>query len=179
MRVQALSEGKLVYMAVPKMADVEPFYVLDPGTLTAPFAQVATGRGAATTAVRVGTGHMRPVDLVVCGSVAVNRTGARLGKGAGYSDIEVALLQEAGLINHTTPIVTTVHPLQIIEDELPETDHDFRVDLIVTPDEIIECSPPRRPRGILWDHLDPATIEAIPVLANLSQRRNRRIEDQG
>ena len=44
-RVQALSEGKLVYMAVPKMADVEPFYVLDPATLTAPFEQVATGRG--------------------------------------------------------------------------------------------------------------------------------------
>jgi 5-formyltetrahydrofolate cyclo-ligase len=41
---------------------------------------------------------MRPVDIVVCGSVAVNRQGARLGKGAGYSDIEVALLQEAGLI---------------------------------------------------------------------------------
>jgi NAD(P)-dependent dehydrogenase (short-subunit alcohol dehydrogenase family) len=36
---------------------------------------------------------MRPVNLVVCGSVAVNRRGVRLGKGAGYSDIEVALLQ--------------------------------------------------------------------------------------
>ena len=47
--------------------------------------------------------------MVVCGSVAVNRRGARLGKGAGYSDIEVALLQEAGLIGPSTVIVTTVH----------------------------------------------------------------------
>jgi 5-formyltetrahydrofolate cyclo-ligase len=41
---------------------------------------------------------MRRVQTVVCGSVAVNRTGARLGKGARYSDIEVTLLTEAGLI---------------------------------------------------------------------------------
>jgi len=41
---------------------------------------------------------MRPVQLVVCGSVAVNRTGARRGKDAGDSGIEVALLTGAGLI---------------------------------------------------------------------------------
>jgi 5-formyltetrahydrofolate cyclo-ligase len=41
---------------------------------------------------------MRRVQKVICGSVAVNRTGARLGKGARYSDIEVTLLTEAGLI---------------------------------------------------------------------------------
>jgi 5-formyltetrahydrofolate cyclo-ligase len=170
-RVQALSDGKLVYMAVPRMADVDPFYLLDPATLVAPFDEVATGRGAAMTAAVVGTGQMRPVDLVVCGSVAVNRTGARLGKGAGYADIEVALLQQAGLIGHTTPVVSTVHPLQIVDDDLPETAHDFSIDLIVTPDEIIECGPPRRPLGILWEHLDTAQIEAIPVLADLQRRR--------
>jgi 5-formyltetrahydrofolate cyclo-ligase len=44
---------------------------------------------------------MQPVDLVACGSVAVDRTGARLGKGAGYSEIEVGLLNDAGLIGPT------------------------------------------------------------------------------
>ena len=39
---------------------------------------------------------MRPADPVVCGSVVVNR---QLGKGAGYSDIGIALLVEAGLIS--------------------------------------------------------------------------------
>jgi 5-formyltetrahydrofolate cyclo-ligase len=29
---------------------------------------------------------------VVCGSVAVNRQGARVGKGGGFSDLEFALL---------------------------------------------------------------------------------------
>lgn len=52
--------------------------------------------------------------MVVCGSVAVNRRGTRLGKGAGYSDIEVALLQEAGLIGPSTVIMTTVHPPQVV-----------------------------------------------------------------
>jgi 5-formyltetrahydrofolate cyclo-ligase len=108
---------------------------------------------------------MRRVDLVVCGSVAVNRRGTRLGKGAGYSDIAVALLQEAGRIGPSTVIVTTVHPLQVIDDAMPETEHDFSVDLIVTPDEVIECEPPRRPTGLYWNNLTAAKIAAIPVLA--------------
>ncbi len=65
---------------------------------------------------------MRPVDLVVCGSVAVDRRGARLAKGAGYSDIELALLQEAGLIRPQTTIATTVHALQVIDEDLPEAE---------------------------------------------------------
>lgn len=164
-RVRALTEGKVVYMAVPNMADIRPFYLLDPTTLTVPFEQAASSRGAATAASNVGTDEMRPVDMVVCGCVAVNRRGARLGKGAGYSDLEVALLQEAGLISGNTTIVTTVHSLQIVDDDLPETGHDFRVDIIVTPDEVIACGPPRRPSGLMWDDLPPDKIEAIPVLA--------------
>lgn len=108
---------------------------------------------------------MRPVDVVVVGSVAVNRRGTRLGKGAGYSDIEVALLQEAGRIGPSTVIVTTVHPLQVINEPIPEIDHDFSVDLIVTPDEVIECEPPRRPTGLYWNNLSAAKIAAIPLLA--------------
>jgi 5-formyltetrahydrofolate cyclo-ligase len=103
--------------------------------------------------------------MIVCGSVAVNRRGARLGKGAGYSDLEVALLQEAARINGDTRIVTTVHPLQIVDDDLPETPHDFSIDFIVTPDEVIACGPPRRPTGLVWADLPPEKIEAIPVLA--------------
>src|SRR5215831_17031501 len=65
----------------------------------------------------------------------------------------------------STVIVTTVHPLQVIDDAMPETEHDFSVDLIVTPDEVIECEPPRRPTGLYWNNLTTAKIAAIPVLA--------------
>ncbi|UOE22040.1 5-formyltetrahydrofolate cyclo-ligase [Thermobifida halotolerans] len=164
-RARALTEGKLVYMAVPKLAEEKPFYLLDPATLTVPPNEAASSKVAATVAREIGVDEMQPVDLIVCGSVAVNRRGVRLGKGAGYSDIEVALLQEAGLIGPQTTIVTTVHSLQVIDDDLSETEHDFSVDLIVTPDEVIECNPPRRPAGLIWEHLGQEKIAAIPVLA--------------
>ncbi len=164
-RVRALQSGKLLYMAVPKLASAEPFYLLDPATLTAPFETAATSTGAPDAAELVGLDDMQPVGLIVCGSVAVNRQGVRVGKGAGYSDIEVALLTEAGLIGPGTTIVTTVHQLQVLDDELPETEHDFSVDVIVTPDEVITCGPARRPRGVLSDHLGREQARDIPALS--------------
>lgn len=170
-RVRALADGKLVYMAVPKLAEAKPFHLLDPAELTVPSSEAASSKVAATAARTVGVEDMRPVDLIVCGSVAVNRHGVRLGKGAGYSDIEFALLQETGLIGPRTTIVTTVDSLQVVEGELPETEHDFSVDLIVTPDQVIECGRPRRPDGLAWEHLNQEKISAIPVLAARSRRR--------
>ncbi|GGL96852.1 5-formyltetrahydrofolate cyclo-ligase [Micromonospora yangpuensis] len=163
-RLRALADGKLLYMAVPKIADIRPFYLLDPANLTAEPADIATGSGAANHAPKVGISEMRPVDLVVCGSVAVNRDGVRIGKGAGYSDIEVALLTEAGLVGPSTILATTVHPLQIVDGPLPESSHDFGLDLIVTPNEVIECRRRQRPTGIYWNSLSAKKIDAIPVL---------------
>jgi 5-formyltetrahydrofolate cyclo-ligase len=169
-REQALRDGKLLYMAVPKLAENPPFYELDPASLAAPAAEAASPDGARKIARRVGPGQMRPVDLVVCGSVAVNRAGTRLGKGAGYSDLEVALLAEAGLIGPATVIVTTVHPLQVLDEPIPEAGHDFSVDVIVTTTDVIRCRPPRRPAGLDWDLLPVGMIAAIPALAERQER---------
>lgn len=169
-RLRALYERKLLYMAVPRLVTLKPFYLLDPTVLEGRFEAAATSGGAADVAPHVGVDEMRPVDLIVCGSVAVNRRGIRIGKGAGYADIEVALLTEAGLIGPSTTIVTTVHPLQVVDHDLPETDHDFSVDLIITPTETIECGPPRRPSGVLREHLADDQISAIPVLGTRAAR---------
>lgn len=169
-RLRALADSKLVYMAVPKIADIRPFYLLDSANLTAEPADIATGSGATDHAPKVGINEMRPLDLVVCGSVAVNRDGVRVGKGAGYSDIEVALLTEAGLVGPSTILATTVHALQVVEGPLPHAPHDFNVDLIVTPKELIECSASQRPRGVLWESLSQQKIEAIPALATHPRR---------
>lgn len=169
-RRRALADGKLLYMAVPKIADIRPFYLLDPANLSAAPADVATGSGAADHAPKVSIREMRPVDLVVCGSVAVNRDGVRIGKGAGYSDIEVALLAEAGLVGPSTIFATTVHPLQVVDGPLPQAPHDFGMDFIVTSDELIRCRPPQRPEGIRWASLSQEKIDAIPALANHPQR---------
>ena len=59
-------------MAVPRLADVLPFYLLDPAALTVPPNEAASSTVAASVARKVGVEEMPPVDLIVCGSVAVN-----------------------------------------------------------------------------------------------------------
>jgi 5-formyltetrahydrofolate cyclo-ligase len=170
-RAKALTEGKVLYMAVPRLADELPFYLLEPERLAIPPQQAATKEGAATAGRKVAASELRPVDLVICGSVAVNREGARVGKGGGFSDLEVAFLIEAGVLQPHTVLATTVHPLQVVDEPFPETTHDFRVDLIVTLDEVIWCAEPRRPPGILWEHLHQDKIAEVPALAALATRR--------
>ncbi|SDC59218.1 5-formyltetrahydrofolate cyclo-ligase [Actinokineospora iranica] len=163
-RQLALAQHKFVYMAVPKIATIKPFYALDPATMNP---AAVDSKQAKLLAPSVSLDEMQPVDFTVCGSVAVNHHGTRIGKDASYSDIEVALLTEAGLIKPTTTIVTTVHQLHVIDEDLPETEHDFSVDYIATPDETIECGPPRRPTGLVHEHLTAEMVAAIPVLQAL------------
>ncbi len=165
-RKQALLDGKVVYMAVPKLADPEPFWRLDPGELTVDPHHAASIKGAGRHGRPVSLEEMEHIDLIVCGSVAVERSGARLGKGGGYSDLELAITTEAGLVDDDTVIASTVHSCQIFDDgTIPMTDHDFPVDLIVTPDGIITTDTRIvRPAGVLEDHLDDEKRQAIPVL---------------
>ena len=155
-RRRARHDGKTLYMAVPRLTEDKPFVRVDGD----PTIKKALAQGTPSRVEDLG--H---VDLVVCGTVAVNREGVRVGKGGGYSDLELGLLIEAGLVDDATTIVTTVHPLQLLDEELPETEHDFRVDVVVTPDEVVTTGARRRSPGIIWDHLDDETVEAIPVLA--------------
>jgi len=170
-RARALTDDKVLYMAVPRLADELPFYLLDPEHLSISPWEAAAKEGAAKAGRKVAATELPSVDLVVCGSVAVNRQGARIGKGGGFSDLEVAFLVEAGVIRPDTILATTVHPLQVVDEPLPETLHNFRVDLIVTPDEVIWCTEPHRPPGILWDHLHQDKIAAVPALATLAAGR--------
>jgi 5-formyltetrahydrofolate cyclo-ligase len=168
-RARALAEGRLVFMAVPRLTERRPFILLDPSRLQVKPRTAASIKGATSFGRPVGMRQMSHIDLVVCGTVAVNRAGARIGKGGGYSDLEFGLLAEAGLIDERTVIATTVHDLQVLDEDLPETEHDFRVDLIVTPESVIRPrgSARRRPKGIIWSHLDEGKIASIPVLASM------------
>lgn len=167
-RVRALREGKTVYMAVPRLETVQPFYRLDPQALRdADLDVAATGAGASRLTPRVGLDQMQPVDLIICGSVAVDRQGVRIGKGAGYSDIEVALLHDVGLLHPQTVIVTTVHDLQVVDQPIPHSPHDFQVHYIVTPTQVIPCPPGPPPAGIDRQLVTPERTAAIPVLGQL------------
>ena len=166
-RQQALVDGKLVYMAVPRLAERDPFFLLDPAQLVDSPRAASSIKGASRSARTVDVDELAPVDLVVTGCVAVDPSGARLGKGGGFSDLELAVAAEAGLVDAHTVVVTTVHELQVLDrGTIPTTVHDIHVDLIVTPDRVVQCA---RPASwslpcLAWDELTDEKIAAIPLL---------------
>jgi len=165
-RRTALAQGKTLVMAVPRLRDEHPFRLLDPKRLDEDaMREAATIKGALRHGRVIDLEEVPELDLVLTGSVAVNLKGARLGKGGGFSDLEYALLAEAGRIDRRTIIATTVHPLQIVRENLPVTLHDIPVDVVATPRAVIDVERAYdRPRGILWDHLQPPQIHEVPVL---------------
>jgi 5-formyltetrahydrofolate cyclo-ligase len=173
-RQRALGDGKIVYMAVPRLAGPEPFVALDPGELDVPPPTAASIKGAARWGRRVALTDLSPVDVVVMGSVAAGLDGARLGKGGGFADLEYALAAAAGLIGPRTVAVTTVHELQVRPaGRIPVTGHDVPLDYIVTPERVIHCRTAHRlrsPAGIVWDDLTEEKIAAIPLLSALRPR---------
>ena len=67
-------------------------------------------------------------------------------------------------------MVTTVHELQVrAAGTIPLTAHDVPVDLVVTPERVIDCRPagPAPGGGIRWAELTEEKIAAIPLLAAL------------
>jgi 5-formyltetrahydrofolate cyclo-ligase len=159
-RQRALEDGKTVYMAVPRLAEPEPFFALDPAHLSEPPRKAASISGATRSARRVTLAELAPVDLVVMGCVAAGEDGARLGKGGGPD----------------TVCVTTVHELQVsAAGAIPLTGHDVPLDFIVTPDRVIDCrrEGPRPAGGIDWDDLTEEKIAAIPLLAAQRQLAER------
>jgi 5-formyltetrahydrofolate cyclo-ligase len=168
-RRAALEEGKTLIMAVPRLRDTHPFRLLDPKRLSKQATrEAATIKGALRHGRVVAVDDLPEVDFVLCGSVAVNLSGARVGKGGGFSDLEYGILIDAGRIDEHTTVATTLHPIQIVREHLMMTAHDLPVDLIATPRAAIEVERQyERPRGILWDHLQPPQIREIPILERI------------
>jgi len=165
----ALSSGKTIYMAVPRLRENKCFIKLDPSKIPSEkFNDASSIKGAFRYGLPVHPKEIPQIDLIVAGSVAVNRKGSRIGKGGGYSDLEYAIGREFGFVREDVIILTTVHPLQIVDEDLFETDHDFQIDFIITPDEIIPTHRQgSRPKGIFRDHLNEQKISEIPILKEI------------
>jgi 5-formyltetrahydrofolate cyclo-ligase len=154
---------------VPRLRDTHPFRLLDPRRLNGKQKrEAATIKGAMRHGRVVAEEDLPEIDFVLCGSVGVNLSGARVGKGGGFSDLEYGLLIEAGKIDEHSTVATTVHPIQILREHLQMTEHDLPVDLVATPRAVIEVERQYpRPRGILWNHLQPPQIREIPILERM------------
>ncbi|MEG3974992.1 5-formyltetrahydrofolate cyclo-ligase [Microcoleus sp. herbarium8] len=174
-RMRALQDGKRLYMAVPRLSDDRCFVELNAGDLqrqNVSIAESAIARKALACGKLVSFAEMEPIDLAIVGCVAVARNGGRTGKGAGFADLELAMLTEFGLVEIDTPIVTTAHPLQIVEDfRLPMQAHDWALNWIVTAQEVIETNTIYpRPIGLNWDSLRSEQLEQIPILRKLREQ---------
>ncbi|MEM2878844.1 MAG: 5-formyltetrahydrofolate cyclo-ligase [Candidatus Hadarchaeales archaeon] len=157
-RRMALLDEKRLLMATPALR--AGLVILDPKRMDDP-ARAATIPGAVK--------HGKPadlrsveVDLIVEGSVAVDACGGRVGKGAGWGDLEYAVLRESGAADGSVKVVTTVHDIQMIDDPIPMEPHDMPVDLILTPTKIVRAETGHpRPDGVIWDKLDPAKRDLV------------------
>lgn len=171
LRQLALEQGKLLYMAVPRLKDERVFIELDPTRPEVDPKKASTISGAFRVGRPVYVSEMQPVDLVISGSVAVNRRGVRIGKGGGFADLEYGLAAAAGILTPQTPVISTVHAMQVLDEELPWTQHDVPLDIVITVDEVIRCDQGSgdlpRPRGIYWEDLDERKIRSIPLLVKL------------
>ena len=138
---------------------------------------MASRKGIDSLSVPVSLEDPVRIDLVVLGSVAVDRLGHRIGKGEGFADLEFALGASfsgvGGAVTEDTVVVTTVHDCQVFES-LPEQlfqDHDVPVDVIVTPSNIIRVDTKlKKPTAIIWDKLSEEKLKQIPLLNQLQSQ---------
>ena len=133
-RYLALMEGKNLIMASPNLEN--GYLFLESSKTRGNEMEAATKEGAFEFASSLDISDYPSVDLVVEGSVAVDMDGNRLGKGCAYGDQEIEFLFDYGLIDDSTPIVTTIHPIQLVVS-VPMEEHDEKLNMIVTTDEII------------------------------------------
>lgn len=169
LRAEALRRGIDVYVPTPKLAG--GFMLLDPKTIPPDAITKASARSNWDQyAVPVALDDLPHLDAIVAGSVAVTADGRRAGKGAGYSDLEFAMLAELG--HPPVPVATTVHDVQVVEGFPVET-FDQRMALIATPTRLIEtgADPADAPRAIDWSRIDAAAIAAMPPLADIRSRK--------
>ncbi|KAH6782504.1 NagB/RpiA/CoA transferase-like superfamily protein [Perilla frutescens var. frutescens] len=176
-RFLTLNGGKKLLTPQPRLRtgffSVLEYSMLSPDTIK----EACTSVGVAKYGKPIGLEEKIKVDLIVIGSVAVDpKTGARLGKGEGFAELEYGMLRYMGAIDDSTPIVTSVHDEQLVDD-IPVDKllvHDVPVDIICTPTQVIftNTSIPK-PQGIYWDKLSPEKLGQIKILRELKSKIER------
>jgi 5-formyltetrahydrofolate cyclo-ligase len=170
-RQLVLENGKTLLTPQPRLR-TGFFQTLKHGTDTipsdVPISSLTSSKGAAKNGTPITLYENYTVDLVVVGSTAVcPKTGARVGKGEGFAELEWGILSQQGNLDaEKVLVVTTVHDTQVFDGGVEEpwkslmeqqekdgaddddgtssltpfgslTQHDVPVDIIVTPTQII------------------------------------------
>eukprot|EP01062_Namystynia_karyoxenos_P056511 TRINITY_DN47483_c0_g1_i1.p1 TRINITY_DN47483_c0_g1~~TRINITY_DN47483_c0_g1_i1.p1 ORF type:complete len:376 (+),score=127.58 TRINITY_DN47483_c0_g1_i1:64-1128(+) len=177
-RVRVLESGKTLMVPQPRLR-TGFFSLLTPEQVSPSCraSYLATSAGVAEHGRPLGLHDRLEVGLVVVGSVAVcPETGARIGKGEGFAELEYGMLRWMEAVSERTLVATTVHDEQLVSDipsdELLE--HDVRVDVICTPTRVIRVPRQRpQPTGIYWELLSPEKLAQVAVLRQLKRHIER------
>ncbi|CAF4647902.1 unnamed protein product [Rotaria socialis] len=181
LRYLALVYNKILLTPTPSL-DSALFYKLEPKFLRRHQLEwAATKAGAAElgTVIQLQALKQIHVDLIIVASVVVDPiTGARIGKGKGYGDLEYAIMSQMGCVSNKTIVMTTCHESQLIND-IPNhimEQHDLPVDIIVTPKRYIYTKRLfQRPKRVYWNKLDADMMINIPVLQELKRLEQQNI----
>lgn len=116
--------------------------------------------------------HLGRFDFLATGASAVTKDGIRFGKGHTYFDLEWGMFTDLGLVDEATPVVTVVHDVQVVDEQMNASETDIQADYIATPSRLstIERGG-RRPRGIKWERLTRDEILVTPPLKELARMR--------
>ncbi len=131
-RENAFYDHKYLVMASPKL--LNGYILLEPSSTVGHEKEASTIKGAFKFGSKIET--FPTIDIVVEGSVAVDMYGGRLGKGGGYGDVEISYLKDQMIIGVKTPLISTVHEIQVVE-EVPTEHHDQKINMIITPESVL------------------------------------------
>ncbi|PSO05357.1 5-formyltetrahydrofolate cyclo-ligase [Candidatus Marsarchaeota G2 archaeon ECH_B_SAG-G06] len=165
-RKRCLLQGKKLVMPTPRLK--QGFVLIDPSKLDSnKIAKACTIAGALKYGKIVHPEELPQIELIVVGSVAVSKDGARVGKGEGYAELEYAILRTYKKVTRETPIFSSVHELQLVE-WIPVEPFDFTLDAFFTPKRRFDVTREKaRPEGVLWELLPQEKIRDIPLLKEL------------
>lgn len=85
------------------------------------------------------------LDLAIIPAISCDIYGNRLGYGGGYYDRSLPLWQEISAksagdnVKRQTIITAIIHELQLYDGILPYSNHDAKIDFIITDKRIVKC----------------------------------------
>ncbi|KAG5051154.1 hypothetical protein JHK87_003352 [Glycine soja] len=179
-RFLTLSDGKKLLTPQPRPR-TGFFSVLDSNMLTLDtIKEACTSVGVAKHGQPIGLDKKIKVDLIVIGSVAVAAfSEPRRIEVQGIAELEYGMLRYMGAIDDSTPVVTSVHDCQLVDDIPVEKllIHDVPVDIICTPTQVIFTNT-FMPKPQVWlnnaiypcKDLSPEKLGQIRILREFKKR---------
>ena len=114
------------------------------------------------------------VDLLLTDSLAIDRTGGRIGDGYGFFDLCCALLHSLNGVRHDAGILTFIQEEQISREILPQDTWDIKMTGAITPGQILHFEPSTQKVKIFWDALPHDRLKRIDPLWKLFKEKSEK-----